>query len=817
MGGISTTGDTSPVSTDAGGSGSASPDLAVMRGDSPDAAVVAAVAALGGMERFVKPGAKVVVKPNVLTGRPPEYATTTNPLVVSAIIRMCLDAGAAEVAVLDYPTSQSAGAPSRRRVSRRQSRKRAARSSTSATAISSAWTSPKARRSIPGRWWPRPSRPTRFINVPIGKTHGMAGLTLSMKNLMGIMGDSRGQIHIDYARKIIDVNTLVKPHLVILDAYRILMRNGPTGGNLDDVKMPKTVVAGTSQVAIDAYGATLMGWKPADLSSLAEAARRGWARSTWPSTASRKGPFDAGAAGAGRRRQGRNGPAARRSSRNRRGVCIGIAASSRSVFLLLFFGLLTLTFWPLGTLLLSGFLLADPLLAINCLANGIVRWEMLLAVPVLLSPLFIGRAFCGYVCPLGFLVELFGPRRERHPGPRARGVLRKVPLFGLVVVLVLILFGSAVFLVFDPLSLLTRSATTLVYPAVDRGLRLGGDLLYWRPARRASSRESTPLPARWTAGWSLPTASRTSCSWSSCSCSSASSPSPGSSGACGAVTCARWAPCWAWSAGWRSSDGWSTRTVLVMRGVRRRLPDGRGARRGRLHRLLALPSWGWSAPTRVPTGAISWGRRPRKQHVYDPSRRAFLKAGGLALVGGFFLFTGLGRIQRNVHLIRPPGAREELDFMATCARCGECMKVCPTNVIQPAVFDAGIEGFFTPQMDFRRAYCDWSCNECGKVCPSQAIRRLTLEEKRLKVIGRAYIDRNTCIPWAEGRDCLVCQELCPTPEKAIVFRTGDAGVKLPEVVPERCIGCGICQHACPVPNEAAIRVRAVARTGLLSR
>ena len=171
--------------------------------------------------------------------------------------------------------------------------------------------------------------------------------------------------------------------------------------------------------------------------------------------------------------------------------------------------------------------------------------------------------------------------------------------------------------------------------------------------------------------------------------------------------------------------------------------------------------------------------------------------------------------------------------MATCARCGECMKVCPTNVIQPAVFDAGIEGFFTPQMDFRRAYCDWSCNECGKVCPSQAIRRLTLEEKRLKVIGRAYIDRNTCIPWAEGRDCLVCQELCPTPEKAIVFHTSGqtrrercrgrrhgrqrADVKLPEVVPERCIGCGICQHACPVPNEAAIRVRAVARTGLLSR
>ncbi|MFH0914912.1 MAG: DUF362 domain-containing protein [bacterium] len=254
--------------------GAPTPDLAVIRGDFPDKNVRAAVAQLGGMERFVKRDAKVVVKPNVLTGRPPEYATTTNPLVIATIVRMCLEAGAAQVTVLDNPTS---------------SPRAAFRESGLTQAVEESGGKLKylsnrnfERVEIPeGRAvtsWPLVTdalEADTFINVPIGKTHGMAGLTLAMKNLMGIMGDPRGQIHIDFAQKITDVNTRVKPHLVILDAYRILVRNGPTGGNLNDVQMPKTVVAGTGQVAVDAYGATIMGWKPTDLSSLVEAADRG--------------------------------------------------------------------------------------------------------------------------------------------------------------------------------------------------------------------------------------------------------------------------------------------------------------------------------------------------------------------------------------------------------------------------------------------------------------------------------------------------------------------------------------------------------------
>ena len=107
-------------------------------------------------------------------------------------------------------------------------------------------------------------QPTRsaadsLINLTLPKHHSVSGATMTMKNLMGIMGGSRGQIHRDFAQKIVDVNTLVKPTLAILDAYRVLFRNGPTGGDLADVKMAKTLVAGTNQVSIDAYGTQFFG------------------------------------------------------------------------------------------------------------------------------------------------------------------------------------------------------------------------------------------------------------------------------------------------------------------------------------------------------------------------------------------------------------------------------------------------------------------------------------------------------------------------------------------------------------------------------
>jgi ferredoxin-type protein NapF len=216
-----------------------------------------------------------------------------------------------------------------------------------------------------------------------------------------------------------------------------------------------------------------------------------------------------------------------------------------------------------------------------------------------------------------------------------------------------------------------------------------------------------------------------------------------------------------------------------------------------------------------PEDAISLGWRPAEES-YMPGRRAFLGAAGGALLLGFFSYTGLSRRTRHPGLIRPPGSREELDFMALCSRCGQCMKVCPTNVLQPSLVKAGLEGVYTPEMDFRIGYCDWACNECGKVCPTGAIEALMLEAKRTTKIGRAYVDENRCIPFVDGQTCLVCEELCPLPEKAIVLREvtletpeGDeVTLGQPRVIEDLCIGCGICEHRCPAQGEAAILVHA---------
>lgn len=193
------------------------------------------------------------------------------------------------------------------------------------------------------------------------------------------------------------------------------------------------------------------------------------------------------------------------------------------------------------------------------------------------------------------------------------------------------------------------------------------------------------------------------------------------------------------------------------------------------------------------------------------SRAQFLAylSGGLAFLSGRRLFAAEGAVSRAL-VLRPPAALSEREFIQRCIRCGNCMKVCPTNVLQPALLETGFNGVWTPKMGTDIGYCEYECDLCGKVCPTGAIALLTKEEKIRTKIGLAEINPDTCLPWAEGTECIVCEEHCPVADKAIktVERMGRKGkiVKYPSVDPALCVGCAICEFKCPV-KPRAITVR----------
>lgn len=214
--------------------------------------------------------------------------------------------------------------------------------------------------------------------------------------------------------------------------------------------------------------------------------------------------------------------------------------------------------------------------------------------------------------------------------------------------------------------------------------------------------------------------------------------------------------------------------------------------------------------------------RPPRQSRLDLSRRLLLSSGLAGLGGGLLFRTGARGQGRsfNPALIRPPGSLREEDFLTRCVRCGECMKVCPTNAIHPTLLEAGLEGLWSPVLKMKIGYCEYECTLCTQVCPTDALKELTVDAKQQVKIGLAYFDKNRCLPYAFARSCIVCEEHCPTPKKAIWFeevevlnsRGQKVVVKQPHIDPELCIGCGICENKCPVTDHGAVYVTSAGET-----
>lgn len=197
-----------------------------------------------------------------------------------------------------------------------------------------------------------------------------------------------------------------------------------------------------------------------------------------------------------------------------------------------------------------------------------------------------------------------------------------------------------------------------------------------------------------------------------------------------------------------------------------------------------------------------------------PGRRGFLRTAAAGLLALPILGRSFASRTEASTLIRPPGSLPEDQFLDACIRCGQCMKVCPTNGLHPATMEAGLSGMWTPTLVPSIGYCLFECKTCGDICPTGAIAQLTMEEKKKYVMGTAFFDTSRCIPYADHYSCIKCEEHCPTPDKSIKFREVEmteepnkgATIKVPYVEKELCIGCGICENVCPVSGPAGIFV-----------
>lgn len=457
------------------------------------------------------------------------------------------------------------------------------------------------------------------------------------------------------------------------------------------------------------------------------------------------------------------------------------------------------------------YLRLDPLIGLSAiLAGKEVIGRTLWFLMIIGTTLVIGRFFCGYFCPLGVTIDLGRYllfRRKKISALKSEETFRKAKFFLLFIFLSAALAGVSLTYLMDPLPLLTRFYTFILYPLVITLINLSIDLL---------------RPIFHTLGWvglshlhyAQPVfymALITFLIFAGIILLNRLAPR---------FWCRYLCPLGALLSLISPLGLWKRRVSKECNEClkcQRDCPMGaveEDPRRTRLPECIQCQTCAGVCPQRAITFPASIssakalaGEKYGPDGEYSPvdfSRRGFLYSvsGGLTVA---FLAdrTPFTPLKEKRQLIRPPGALPETNFLKVCIRCGECMKSCPTNTLQPCLWESGLPGLWTPKMDLRFAACEQECNVCGKVCPTQAIRSLPLEEKTHAKVGTAVLLKEMCLVWAQDKLCLICDEICPY--NAIVFRTVE-GYRRPFVIASRCNGCGFCEQKCPIHGESAIIV-----------